>query len=282
MKNQFARIVAGAGFVAGCCLMQGCVSNKVVEPTPPPDIDIEEIEPTPAPPPEVVEIKPVAATTAYVVQKDDTLSGIAVRYGLRWQDVVAVNPGISPNKLQIGQVIQLPGQVDLSKPVVRTAPPKPAAPVVAGEVYVVKSGDSLSEIALKHGVKVEDIRKANDLKDVNKLSIGQKLKIPGAKTVTTAPPKPTETPPNVTPPVKVAPPPPVKTDPEVIKAAPPAPDKEAAIPTTGQTYVVKEGEDLYSVAIKWGVSPSDLKVLNNLEGSDLRPGMTLKIPSGAQ
>jgi LysM repeat protein len=41
---------------------------------------------------------------------------------------------------------------------------------------------------------------------------------------------------------------------------------------------VKDGEDLYQVAIRWGVSPTDLKVLNNLTGTDLRPGTVLKIP----
>ena len=48
-----------------------------------------------------------------------------------------------------------------------------------------------------------------------------------------------------------------------------------------QTYTVKEGEDLYAVAIRWGVSPSDLKSLNNLTSTELKAGTVLKIP-GAQ
>ncbi|MCL1921586.1 MAG: LysM peptidoglycan-binding domain-containing protein [Kiritimatiellaeota bacterium] len=264
--------------------------------------------------PQVIEVKqdipvlvPVATTTSYAVRQGDTITGIAARYGLRWQDVVAVNPGVSPNKLQVGQVIQLPGQVDLSKTAASriATPPKAApAPSRTETVYVVKSGDSLSEIALKHGVKVEDIRKANDIKDANKIAVGQKLKIPGAvksaavvapaHKAATAPkidapkPKPTEKegdkPITQPPPLKeeikenVAPVPPVMEVKEVKGDV----KEDAAPTTTGLKYTVKSGEDLYAVAIRWGVSPSDLKALNNLTSSDLKEGMVLLIPSGGQ
>ncbi len=42
---------------------------------------------------------------------------------------------------------------------------------------------------------------------------------------------------------------------------------------------MKEGEDVYAVAIRWGVSPSDLKALNGLTGNELTPGMELKLPA---
>ena len=38
------------------------------------------------------------------------------------------------------------------------------------------------------------------------------------------------------------------------------------------------GQDVYAVAIRWGVSPAELKALNNLTSSDLQPGQVLKIP----
>lgn len=46
--------------------------------------------------------------------------------------------------------------------------------------YTVKSGDNLSKIAKKHGVSVEDIKNANNLKSDNIIA-GQKLKIPAKK-----------------------------------------------------------------------------------------------------
>ncbi len=318
MKScSITRTVVGAGLVASFMLMQGCSyfggskteeQPPVIPPTPETTAP-EKVEP-------LVEIKPVAATTAYTIVKGDTISGVAANYGLRWQDVVAVNPGITPNKIRVGQVIQLPGQVDLSKKAAvkkSTAPkataPKTAAPKAAKEsngpstVYVVKSGDSLGSIAHSHGVKVDAIRKANNMTS-DKLSVNQKLTIPGAKKadgsktkgdVKKADPvktdvvpaskevKPVEVAPvvgtNATPaPAEaVTPPPaPAPADAGTMPAPAPAPAGNT------QTYTVKEGEDLYAVAIRWGVSPSDLKALNNLTSTDLKAGMVLRIPASAQ
>ena len=275
--------------------MQGC---KTPSPEP---IQLEDIPPIveiETPPPVRTEtiplIRPVATTTPYTVKSGDTISGIAARYGLRWQDVIAVNPGIMPNRIQIGQVIQLPGQVDTSKVAASHTPPKAPtpAPTRAETVYVVKSGDSISEIALAHGVKTEDIRKANDLKDVNKISIGQKLTIPGATKSVANVGEVRPTPPRGDAPVKqveekekpVIDPVPVKTD--VIEDAaelePAGGAADTAPISTREKYTVKEGDDLYSIAIRWGVSPSDLRAANKLPSTEVRPGMVLEIPGGAQ
>jgi len=48
--------------------------------------------------------------------------------------------------------------------------------------YKIKSGDTVSQIAKRMGVRVQDIVSANpNLKDVNKIRVGQSLKIPAAK-----------------------------------------------------------------------------------------------------
>jgi hypothetical protein len=49
-------------------------------------------------------------------------------------------------------------------------------PAVA-QYYTVKSGDTLGKIAAKYGTTVAGIQKLNGLKDVNRLAIGQKLRI---------------------------------------------------------------------------------------------------------
>lgn len=55
--------------------------------------------------------------------------------------------------------------------------------------YTVKSGDTLGKIAAKHNTTVDAIAKANGIADVNRISLGQKLIIPGttAAPSTTAP-----------------------------------------------------------------------------------------------
>lgn len=328
MNRQVIRMVAGANLVAGCLLLQGCgmfgkkQSDQEASTLPegePGAVATQPVESMPAEPVVTapVELPVVQATTPYTIQKGDTISGVSYKFGLRWQDVVAVNPGISPNRLRVGQVIQLPGQVDLSKarhvpastPKVsapKTSAPKASAPAVSGPVttYTVKSGDSLSVIAQKHGVKTAALREANSLKN-DKIVVGQKLKVPGAKKTPAAAPskkasvsapkteapkkavaetKPVEAAPAAT----VTPPPAVEAAPAVAPAPAPAADPATApapapaAESNAQTYTVKEGEDLYAVAIRWGVSPSDLKALNNLTSTELKAGTVLKIPGGAQ
>lgn len=46
-------------------------------------------------------------------------------------------------------------------------------------VVVVQKGESLYEIANKNGCTVEDLKKANGIKDANKIGIGDKIKLPG-------------------------------------------------------------------------------------------------------
>jgi LysM repeat protein len=337
MNRQTIRIVAGANLVAGCLLLQGCgmfgkkpsdqatatIPGENVEPSTQSVDQVSSLAPVESAP---VELPAVHSTTPYTIQKGDTISAVAYKFNLRWQDVVAVNPGISPNKLRVGQVVQLPGQIEVSKaryvPATSThkkvSAPKTSAPKASASAaakvsgptsaYVVKSGDSLSLIAHKHGVKTAALREANGLKN-DKLVVGQKLKVPASKkggaeavtakkTAAAAAPKTTApktskepaaksaaaaapaavTPPPAVEPTPAAATPAVSAPTTVTTTAPAAP---AAAESNAQTYTVKEGEDLYAVAIRWGVSPSDLKSLNNLTSTELKAGTVLKIP-GAQ
>ncbi|MFA7173351.1 MAG: LysM peptidoglycan-binding domain-containing protein [Kiritimatiellia bacterium] len=331
MKYNTLRLLIGMNLLAGSLFFQGCVQMRkktdVNDPRDLPELDavtVETIDPSapviegqsnlmrPAPP--LVPIKP--ATTPYTIQKDDTISGVSYRYYLRWQDVLAINPGIDPKRLRIGQVIQLPGHVDLSKSRATSRPagakkdaapsstaanisaPKVSAPVYNGPAttYVVKQGDSLSVIAYKHGINTAALRAANNLKS-DRILVGQKLQIPGkASTPAAAPAKKVPAPPavkSVVTPVVESPPVEIKT----AVATPPAPGLNVATPEVKvdgvdeeetpvaagdanlQTYTVKEGEDVYAVAIRWGVSPNEIKTLNNLKSIELKPGAVIKIPS---
>lgn len=51
---------------------------------------------------------PIAAGGAYAIRPGDTLSAIAGSLGVSLRSIVAVNPGIDPNRLMVGQRIALP------------------------------------------------------------------------------------------------------------------------------------------------------------------------------
>jgi len=213
-------MLAGIPVVAGLCFLQGCSSTSgstaapAASVVPEPTQAVVKVE-TPAPkaietpavtvPVEKPKLKVVAPmTTAYSVKAGETISEIAAKYALRWQDVLAVNPSLKLNShLRAGESVALPGHVDLSKthavPAAKKESPKEkkaataktakgaaakpaeaaAAPAAAAGAYVVKSGDSVSSIAAKHHVKRADLMKANNLTAESKLKVGQKLTIPG-------------------------------------------------------------------------------------------------------
>jgi LysM repeat protein len=137
-------------------------------------------EPLPAPAP--VPVPPVAeAQTSgaeYVVVKGDTFAKIAKKNGVSVRALEAANPAAQPTKLKVGQKLALPAGSkgsDVSAP--STGVSAGATDSGSTELYVVKSGDTLTKIAKAHGTTVRAIKAANNL-TTNKISVGKKLKLP--------------------------------------------------------------------------------------------------------
>lgn len=53
----------------------------------------------------------IVLSTPYVVREGDTISGLAARCGFRMPDFVIYNPGMDVNRIKVGQVVHLPGNV---------------------------------------------------------------------------------------------------------------------------------------------------------------------------
>lgn len=133
--------------------------------------------------------KAVAGKDVYVVQKNDTLSQIAQRHGVKTADLAAVN-GISTNSIiRVGQKLKMPvGSKKVQN--VKSSSSKAAssakttkttkAEYPADGVYTVKSGDSLWLIARRFDTTVAKICEANNISADTRLQIGQKIKLPGA------------------------------------------------------------------------------------------------------
>jgi membrane-bound lytic murein transglycosylase D len=116
----------------------------------------------------------------------------------------------------------------------------------------IKKGETLSVIARKYGVSVNDLTQANKISTKTTLRIGQELMIPisGARPTATA----------------------------VASAAEkPAAAKPAASKPPATVYLVKRGDTLTSIAARFNLTVSDLKKWNKLTSSRLDIGQKLTL-----
>ncbi|MEA2902162.1 MAG: hypothetical protein QOH36_2049 [Actinomycetota bacterium] len=112
-----------------------------------------------------------AARSTYTVAPGDTLSEIAARLHIPVDDLAAANGITNPDRIVAGQVLVLPGPVG----------PDPDADGGSGDTaaYVVRRGDTLSEIAAKLGVPADRLAEANGIDDPDLLQEDMVLVLPG-------------------------------------------------------------------------------------------------------
>ena len=103
----------------------------------------------------------------YVVKKGDSLYQIAKKYNTTIDEIKKLN-NLSSNTLKIGQNLLIPAKKTSSS----TTPIEDNT-----NIYIVKKGDSLYQIAKKNNTTVAKIKELNNLKS-DILSINQELKIP--------------------------------------------------------------------------------------------------------
>jgi LysM repeat protein len=203
-------VVAAVGGV-GYLVLQPLLTAP--PPTPTPTVTPTD-SPTPtAPPSSNVSPTPTPTYTplpprAHQVQEGETLSDIAQTYDTTVDEILALNPGITPELLQVNQVLLIPPAEPTPLPTGTATPEGPTPTPGPYVVHVVGPGDSLLSIAEQYSVTVSLLRAANpDIpagSDV--IRVNQSIIIPQG----TPMPTPTPTPnPNATPtplPIYAAPP----------------------------------------------------------------------------
>lgn len=114
----------------------------------------------------------------YKVVSGDTLDGIAYKHKTTRDVLLKLNPNIkNPHFIQKGQWLKVPVQLGDPKKETESITSKSSANKITTDTYRVKSGDTLSEIALRSGQSVEQLQKLNNIKSRDKIYSGQTLKI---------------------------------------------------------------------------------------------------------
>lgn len=124
-------------------------------------------------------VLPLPGLTDVVVKPGETLSEIAERNGVSLTQLMQANGITNPNLVVAGQKLVLPGARRAGS---------------GGASVTVRPGDTLSTIAAANGVSLTRLMQANGISNPNLVITGQRLVIPGARNTAAAPaPKPLPT-----------------------------------------------------------------------------------------
>lgn len=185
---------------------------------------------------------------AHTVRRGETLGGIASRYGTSVAAIARENNLRNRNVLRVGQRLRIPDSA--RRQPAGSAPSAPREASDGGSIYVVRSGDTVAEIARSFGLKAEDVLRWNSLGARSLIRPGDRLVVSKDAAGTG--------------PAKVAAQP-------AAKGKAPAPER--------RSYTVRRGDSVYHIARRYGVSQESVEAANGLRRNQLiRPGDRLVIP----
>ena len=166
----------------------------------------------------------------YTVKSGDTLYDIAYTYDLSIDTLIAFNK-LYGSTIRPGQVLQL---VSTDQ-----------APAPEPLVYSVRNGDTLSAIAKKFDVTIDEISAFNNISPVGVLSIGNELRIPDHFA-------------------------------QELLASSPQADQGA---NATSTYVVQKGDTLIGISNRFATSVESIAAANRIRSAYIRVGQVLDVPS---
>jgi LysM repeat protein len=249
----------------------------------------------------------------HIVKKGQTFDEIARSYKVSSDALARANPSAYPDKLLIGEKLNIPGRKAPASASVSAFKPGTSGTAKSG-THIVRPGQSLGAIAKSYGISTARLVAANKLKNPNLVEIGHVLVIPGGTatgnsngaapsrmtTRSTAPqvathtrdtvplpgagmplskPAPVEPPVKPTPPAGFAP-----AFPASPSAPAPAPARKANLPVGSHrgvvAYRLERGDDIDSVANMFSTTSDKIRELNKL-GPDakMKEGDELIVPA---
>jgi LysM repeat protein len=113
----------------------------------------------------IAAVLPAAAQQrgTYTVQPGDTVTSIAVKFGVTVQSLVQLNGIANPSLIFVGQVLVIPPT---------------GGTTTTTRTYVVRKGDTLKIIAAKFRTTWQALAQINQLANPNLIFVGQRLTLP--------------------------------------------------------------------------------------------------------
>ena len=172
----------------------------------------------------------------YVVRRGDSISSIAAAFGIRIRDIAEANGLRNPDLIHPGQSLFIPvssttGRVRTTVNVGRSQ----GTP----SVHTVRRGESLSTVARRYRIPVDDLKRWNGLRG-DLIRPGDKLRL------------------------------------EISGSGTPPPSR-SQLPTRGTVHRVQPGESLWGLSRRYRIDLDDLIAWNGLTDSTIRPGRDLVV-----
>jgi len=179
-----------------------------------------------------------AEPIVYTVKAGDNLWNISRKYGVSLEVIIDVNNLRDKDSLSLGQKLEIPGIGGG----VSNSNQKQEPTIIT---YTVVKGDNLWSISQRYDVNMNTIISTNNLKEISRLSIGQKLKLP-------------------------------INNMDIAKAE--GYGQEAAAEEI--IYSVKKGESLWSISREYNVKLEAIIAANSItDASKISAGQQLRIPN---
>ena len=179
----------------------------------------------------------------HVVAPGESLGIIAQKHGVSTRDLAANNGIANPNIVRVGQRLTIPGFIATDA----TATSVEATLPGSSGYYTISRGDTLSQVAERHGMATADLMRLNGLSDPNFAWVGQQLRVSAR-----------------------------------VEAV--APDAEQVELTQADAiHVVQAGQTLSQIAEEYGTTSQVLLVANGLPSADfVWTGQRLRIQAAPQ
>lgn len=119
------------------------------------------------------------------VTSGQTLSYLSQKYGVPVSAIMEANGLTNKHRLSVGQRLVIPANAPMADAGPKVSSKRSEKKKSGSTTYIVKEGDTLSELALKFDTSPQALKRLNGLKNTDRINKGQKLLIPGESPIPT-------------------------------------------------------------------------------------------------